>query len=354
MRILITGGAGFVGSHLAIELKKKYPTYAITCLDNLKRRGSELNIPRLTSLDIIFHHADIRNKEDLQGIPEFDCLIDASAEPSVLAGITSPIEQVVNNNLIGTLNCLELANKFKASFIFLSTSRVYPIKQLENVSYQEKETRFQWIDDQEQVNGVSSQGITEDFSLNGSRSFYGMTKLSSELLIQEYNELLGMKTVINRCGVITGPYQMGKVDQGVVVLWAARHFWKQSLGYFGYGGEGKQLRDILHVDDVFKLIDWQIHNVDQINGSLYNVGGGLHCSISLQELTHICEKISGNTIDIKKVVENRSADIRIYVTDNNKVTNETGWTPSYTPTQIMEEIFVWLQNNEHQLKKILA
>lgn len=353
MRILITGGAGFVGSHLAIELKKKYPAYEITSLDNLKRRGSELNLPRLSAHEINFVHADIRNTEDLQEITAFDCLIDASAEPSVLAGITSPISQVVNNNLIGTLNCLELANKFKANFIFLSTSRVYPIKQLEDVLFEEKDTRFQWTDDQK-LGGVSSKGIAEDFSLNGSRSFYGMTKLSSELLIQEYNDLLGMKTIINRCGVITGPYQMGKVDQGVVVLWAARHFWKQSLGYFGYGGEGKQLRDILHVHDLFNLIDWQIHNIDTVNGELFNVGGGLSCSTSLQELTSICQEISGNTIDIKKVVENRSADIRIYTTDNTNVTKQTAWKPTYTPTQIMGEIFEWLEKNESQLKKILA
>lgn len=353
MKILITGGAGFVGSNLGIELKTKYPTYEITALDNLKRRGSELNLNRFHEHNIQFIHADIRNAEDLQEVEAFDILIDASAEPSVLAGITSPITQVVNNNLVGTLNCLELAKKFDAKFIFLSTSRVYPIKNLENALFEEKESRFTWTNNQE-LGGISAKGISEDFSLTGSRSFYGMTKLASELLIQEYNELLGMKTVINRCGVITGPYQMGKVDQGVVVLWAARHFWKQKLNYIGYGGEGKQTRDILHVKDLFNLIDWQIHNIESINGELFNVGGGNECSISLQELTKICEEVSGNQIEIQKVIENRSADIRIYVTDNTKVTERTGWKPTYTPKAIMEEIFEWLKNNETQLKKILG
>lgn len=204
MKILITGGAGFVGSNLALLFKQQFPNYQITCLDNLKRRGSELNIPRLMSQGIKFIHGDIRCKEDLSEIQDIDFVIDASAEPSVMAGITSPVEQVYNNNLTGTVNCLELAKKLSAGFIFLSTSRVYPIKTLENLNFEEKETRFV-LSDNQPVTGVSSKGIAENFPLEGSRSFYGATKLASELMINEYNALAGVKTVINRCGVITGP-----------------------------------------------------------------------------------------------------------------------------------------------------
>jgi CDP-paratose 2-epimerase len=353
MNILITGGAGFAGSNLAIKLKQHYPSYRITAFDNLKRRGSELNLPRLRLHEINFVHGDIRNKEDLFFNETFDLLIDASAEPSVLAGITSPVEQVVNNNLMGTVNCLELASRHKAAFIFLSTSRVYPMATLEEARFNETATRFNWTDEQE-TPGISSKGITEQLPLKGARSFYGATKLASELLIEEYQALTGMKTVINRCGVLTGPWQMGKVDQGVIVLWIARHIFGGKLSYNGYGGTGKQVRDILHIDDLYNLIDWQIHHLDKVNGETFNVGGGLETSISLQELTKICEEITGNKIEISSQPENRVADIRIYVTDNSYVTKITGWKPAIDTRRIVKDIADWINTYKEELKPILA
>lgn len=352
MRILITGGAGFVGSNLALLFKEQYPGFEITCLDNLKRRGSELNLPRLANHGIKFVHGDIRSREDLYEIKDMDFIIDASAEPSVMAGITSPVEQVYNNNLTGTVNCLELAKRIGAGFIFLSTSRVYPIKTLETLNFIEGETRFQ-LSDEQPVPGVSGRGIAENFPLDGSRSFYGATKLASELLITEYNALAGVKSVINRCGVITGPWQMGKVDQGVVVLWMAKHFWNQKLAYIGYGGHGKQTRDILHVKDLYNLVNWQIHNIDKINGEIFNVGGSNEVSVSLLELTSFCESISGNKISIDRVSETRAADIKLYLTDNSKVSRITGWKPQIKPDQIMKEIHDWIKTNESTLSKIL-
>jgi CDP-paratose 2-epimerase len=350
--ILITGGCGFVGSNLAVFLKNKYTTYSVIAFDNLKRRGSELNITRLKETGVEFFHGDIRNKEDFDQFGNIDLLIEASAEPSVLAGINSSLDYLINTNLNGTINCLNFALQNKANFIFLSTSRVYPIKQLENISFTESLSRFEILSSQF-IPGVSANGITENFPLEGSRSFYGATKLASELLIYEYNELLGMKTVINRCGVITGPYQMGKVDQGVIVLWVARHFWKNKLGYFGYGGEGKQVRDILHIHDLFRLIDIQIHNINQYSGQIFNVGGGNDCSVSLKELTAICEEVTGNKIPIEKVVETRVADIRIYITDNSKISEVSGWKPEKKPKEIISEIHKWIEENQNNLFEIL-
>ncbi|MDX2189286.1 MAG: NAD-dependent epimerase/dehydratase family protein, partial [Bacteroidota bacterium] len=126
--ILITGGAGFVGSYLAIKFKAYYPQVDVICLDNLKRRGSELNLPRLKSAGIQFVHGDIRNKEDFEGLPPIDLILEASAEPSVLAGIQSTPDYLLNTNLNGTINCLNFAVRHQAKFIFLSTSRVYPIR----------------------------------------------------------------------------------------------------------------------------------------------------------------------------------------------------------------------------------
>lgn len=352
-KIVITGGAGFVGSSLAIELKKNYPNYEIYCLDNLKRKGSELNVARLGKAGVQFVHGDIRNKEDFEALPQADVLIEASAEPSVLAGLNggSP-DYLMNTNLFGTVNCLNYAVKCKADFIFLSTSRIYPIRTIETLSFEEQETRFSLTDNQS-VMGVSSKGIAENFPLDGARSLYGTTKLASELIIQEYQEFYNLRTVINRCGVLTGPWQMGKVDQGVMVLWIAKHYFEQQLAYIGYGGSGKQTRDMLHIADLYRLIDWQLHNMDKVNGEIMNVGGGADVSVSLQELTAICQKVTGKTIPITKIAENRPADIRLYVTDNTKVTALTGWKPSIGITQIVEEITEWLDENRAALEPIL-
>ncbi|MFN3784554.1 MAG: NAD-dependent epimerase/dehydratase family protein [Spirosomataceae bacterium] len=351
--ILITGGAGFVGSSLALSLKSSYPDYQIYCLDNLKRKGSELNLPRLATAGIHFVHGDIRNKEDFDSLPLVDTVIEASAEPSVLAGLNggSP-DYLINTNLVGTVNCLNYAVRAKAQFIFLSTSRVYPIKAIEKLHYVESDTRFELAKEQP-IRGVSDKGIAEDFPLDGARSLYGTTKLASELLIQEYQEFYGLQTVINRCGVLTGPWQMGKVDQGVMVLWIAKHFFEQSLAYIGYSGLGKQTRDMLHVKDLYRLVDWQIHHLEQINGEIFNVGGGREVSVSLQELTEICQRVTGKTIPITRVAENRPADIRLYQTDNSKVTERTGWKPEIGMEQIVEEITAWLAENKAILAPIL-
>lgn len=350
--LLVTGGCGFVGSSLCILFKSKYPALRVVAFDNLKRRGSELNIERLKLAGVDFVHGDIRNEEDFDQIGKIDFLIDAAAEPSVMAGINDSLDYVINTNLNGTVNCLNFAVKNKALFIFLSTSRVYPFGPLDNLFFSESETRYELL--QEQVTaGSSSNGISAEFPLSGPRSFYGATKLSSELLISEYVEFLGLKAIVNRCGVITGPWQMGKVDQGVVVLWMARHYWKKELTYNGYGGLGKQVRDLLHVNDLFALIDHQLHHPEDIVGKTLNVGGGIGSSVSLKELTLLCEKITGNTIKIESVPDNRKADVRIYVTDNTDVTKLTGWTPTYKVEEMLSEIYDWIQLHEEKLKKIL-
>jgi CDP-paratose 2-epimerase len=353
MKVLITGGAGFVGSSLAILLKQKYPGYSVICFDNLKRRGSELNITRLSEHGIEFIHGDIRNKEDFNEIPkDVTSLIEASAEPSVLAGINGTPDYLINTNMFGTINCLNFATSVKASLIFLSTSRVYPIEKLEEINFNETTTRFE-IAAKQQLVGLTQRGLSEDFPINGFRSFYGTTKLASEFFIQEYHKYYNLKSVINRCGVIAGPWQMGKVDQGVISLWVARHYWKKKIAYFGYGGEGKQVRDVLHVKDLFNLIDFQLHNFDTVNGKLMNAGGGQNTSTSLLELTEICEAITGNKIECDSVKENRAADIRIYITDNSYVTKLSGWTPKTSMKDIVTDVFQWMRENETQLKKIL-
>jgi len=352
MNILITGGCGFVGSHLALALKSKYPSYNLYALDNLRRRGSELNISRLKEAGITFVHGDIRNKSDFDALPKIDTVIDAAAEPSVQSGLDGSTDYLIDTNLNGTINTLNFALRNKADFIFLSTSRVYPIERIGEIKFTESNTRYD-LSKEQLLPGITQAGISEQFPLNGYRSLYGTTKLAGELIMEEYQSLLGLKGVINRCGVITGPYQMGKVDQGVVVLWMARHFWKKSLSYTGYGGLGKQVRDMLPVSDLFRLIDLQIHDMKRFQGEVFNVGGGVESSVSLKELTSLCESITGNRIPISAVTETNKADIRIYLTDNAKITKWCGWKPEVTVKDTLNSIYCWIRDNESQLNKIL-
>lgn len=353
MTILITGGAGFVGSSLCLKLKETYPSYTIIAFDNLRRRGSELNLPEFKAKGIQFIHGDIRNSEDLRAIGGFDILVEASAEASVMAGLDSDPSYVINNNLYGSINCFNACITHKAKLIFLSSSRVYPIDRIENANFVEDETRFSFSGHQDQQ-GISASGISEDLNLAGARSFYGTTKLSSELFIQEYAAFYGLKAAVTRFGVIAGPRQMGRSDQGVVTLWMAKHYWKQSLKYIGYGGTGKQVRDILHIDDLIDLVEMQIHQTDRFEGKVFNAGGGLMSSVSLRELTDICETVTGNRISISPDSENRPADLRAYITDNTKIESETGWKPKRSPEQICADIFNWIDQNEAILKSILS
>lgn len=352
MNILITGGAGFVGSNLAVFLKKKYTSYTIMVFDNLKRRGSELNLFDFKQLDIQFIHGDIRSAEDFDAIPAYDIMIEASAEPSVMAGLDSNPYGVINTNLYGSINCFNSCIKNKAKLIFLSTSRVYPIERIENANFEETETRFVFSKNQSEV-GISENGISEELSLLGSRSFYGTTKLSSELFIQEYAAFYELPSIITRFGVIAGPRQMGKTDQGIVTLWMAKHFWKHSLKYIGYGGLGKQVRDILHIDDVVALIDLQIHNFDKFKSKVFNAGGGLGNSLSLLEMTTLCEEITGNKIQIDKNPITRPADLKAYITDARKLEIEIDWTPKILTKQVFEDVFKWIYENEKDLNNIL-
>lgn len=351
-RILVTGGAGFVGSSICLKLKEQFADIEITAFDNLIRRGSELNIPRFKKYGIDFIRGDVRNREDLN-LSDTDLLIECSAEPSVMAGVTSSPEYLVDTNLVGALNCFELARKNKSDVVFLSTSRVYPVKHLNSLLFREEDTRFSLIENQS-VRGSSREGVTEDFPLDGVRTLYGASKLSAEFMLTEYINNYGIKGIINRCGLIAGPWQMGKIDQGVIVLWMAKHIYKKQLSYIGFGGRGKQVRDIISIDDLFNLLKIQLSDIEKYSGQVFNVSGGRKNSLSLQELTSLCREISGNEINIAQIKEERPGDIRIYIGDNSKITKLSGWYPKKTTGFILKEIYEWISENKKILEPVLS
>jgi CDP-paratose 2-epimerase len=147
---------------------------------------------------------------------------------------------------------------------------------------------------------------------------------------------------------------MGKVDQGVVVLWMAKHFWKGNLAYIGFGGEGLQVRDVFHVDDLYQLVKYQIHHIDKVNGEIFCVGGGEKVSVSLKELSEFCIQITGNVIPIQKIPDTRVADIPLYISDTRKVEAICGWRPQKSVEDILTDIYQWMRENESDLRPILA
>ncbi len=335
MKILITGGCGFVGSNIGIYLKKKYKNAQISSLDNLIRQGSRLNQNRLKNYNIKNYNFNIEEFNKLEKLPKFNLIIDCCAEPAIEASQKEP-DRVFNTNLIGTFNVLKKCLKDKTNIIFLSSSRVYSINKLRSIIKSVKISKPLKI----------KKKIDEKFSIESASSLYGFTKFASEKLIKELFFRTNLKYIINRFGVIAGPWQFGKQDQGFVSLWIAKHLFRKKLLYKGFGGYGHQVRDLLHIDDVCKIIHLQIQKINIINNETFNVGGGVKNKVSLKNLTKKCEILTKNKIKIKKDPSTSIFDIPYYVTNNKKIHRFYNWSPSKNIDDILRDIYFWLKDNK--------
>lgn len=337
--ILITGGCGFIGSNLAVAFRKRGDR--VVALDNLSRRGSEILLERVRQAGAEFVRGDIRNPKDLEQVAgPVDLMIECSAEPSVLVGIDgNDAEFMVQNNLVGSLHCFEFARKRKAAVVFLSTSRVYPYDRLNRQEYREEATRFSPAGSSA---GFGPAGVGLDFPMDGARSLYGATKLASEIMLQEYSRQYDLPAVITRCGVVAGPWQLGKQDQGVFTHWLVSHLLGRPLSYIGFGGQGKQVRDLLHVDDLVDLVLLQSRRISEFRGEVFPAGGSSFSSLSLQEATEICRRLAGRGVPVSAQPENRPADVIWFLTDNRSTIERLGWKPSRNAETILRDIRDWL------------
>ena len=353
MRVLVTGGAGFIGSSIALALAARHPDMEVLAADNLYRRGSELNLPRLKAAGVAFHHADVRHLADLEAIGQFDALVECSAEPSVMASVDGGGDYVVQANLVGAYHCLEAAARRGAQVGFLSTSRGYPVAAQEALATEETETRLELAADQP-TPGASAAGIAEDVPLAGARTLYGATKLAAELLIEEYRAERGVSAVVNRCGVVAGPWQMGKVDQGVFTHWMLSFVLGRPLSYIGYGGTGKQVRDLLHVADLVDLVEEQLARPEHWDGRTFNVGGGREVSLSLLETTAICRELTGRDLEIGSVPQTRQGDVPVYLSDCGALFSHTAWRPRRGAREILADIHGWILDDEALVRGALG
>jgi CDP-paratose 2-epimerase len=342
MRILITGICGFVGSQLARYLRERRDGRAleIVGIDNLSRIGSELNRRTLRRLGMCVLHGDIRMASDLEAVGAVDWIVDAAALPSVTAGVDgrSRPRQLVEHNLLGTLNLLEHCRAWEAGFILLSTSRVYSIAALTGLEMSVCDEAFRPALRDGAGDGLSAAGVDESFSTTPPVSLYGATKAASEALALEYHHAFGFPVWIDRCGVIGGAGQFGHAEQGIFSYWINAHLRKRPLRYNGFGGRGFQVRDCLHPSDLGALIFRQI---EQGAGGpaqrVVNVAGGAANSMSLRQLTRWCDERFGLR-PIEQEPRGRTFDVPWLVLDAARALELWDWAPEVTIDRILEEI----------------
>ncbi len=352
MTILITGAAGFVGSKMVEYLCDSDKSITLIGIDNLSRKGSEYNVGKLAKFNCKFIKGDIGIQKDIYAIPKVDWIIDCAANPSVLAGLNNDSLQLINDNLTGTFYLLEKCKRDGAGLIMLSTSRVYSIEALNKIKLVENENHFSINKNVNHQQGLSSKGIAESFSTTAPISLYGATKLASEILALEYHNSFGFPVWINRCGVIAGAGQFGKIDQGIFSFWVYQYLLNKPLSFIGFGGSGKQVRDMVHPYDVFQLIQKQIAKPNRKIHRTVNIGGGVDNALSLAQLDSFCKEDIDADKQINKIAENRSFDIPLYITDYSLANKLWQWQPSYTVDKILKEILSYAEDNIEHIKQI--
>ncbi len=350
MKVLITGAAGFVGSTIAKVLKATNPELSVIGVDSFMRPGSEQNRIKLANLGIPIIHADLRSTSDVDSLPVADSIIDAAANPSVLAGIdgNTSSRQLIEHNLNGTINLLEYCKKHKASFILLSTSRVYSILGLSQIQVETQNKAFTPIADQKFPEGISELGVSETYSTQPPISIYGATKVTSEILAQEYGATYDFPVWINRCGVLAGSGQFGRPDQGIFSFWINSYLRKAPLKYIGFGGNGYQVRDCLHPRDIVPVIVKQINSKSTEVQPICNYSGGIEQSMSLAQLSDWCSEHCG-AHDVESEEEMRPFDIPWMILDNRKAKELWDWSPKTSIEETLQEILEHAKANPNWL-----
>jgi CDP-paratose 2-epimerase len=338
MRILISGICGFAGSTVARSLLAA--GHQVTGFDNYIRPGSETNREPLERLGARVITADLRHAREVETLPAADFVIDAAANASVLAGVDgrTSSRELVDHNLVGTINVLEYCKTHQAGFILLSTSRVYSIAPLAALPVVVDQKAFQPDSKGQLPAGLTAAGLDETFATTAPISLYGATKLASEALALEYGETFGFPVFINRCGVLAGAGQFGRADQGIFAYWINSWLRKRPLKYLGFGGHGHQVRDCLHPRDLVPLLEKQMTAPNiAVADRIVNLAGGAASALSLRQLSDWCEKRFGPH-PVAPDGTPRPFDLPWIVLDSAKAARLWNWQPLQKTPAILEEI----------------
>jgi CDP-paratose 2-epimerase len=339
MKILITGGLGFIGTNTAIYLKDKGNDVYI--LDNISRKGNVDNLEHLSKeIDFNMITKDIRNFFDIEEIfkkERFDAVIHLAGQVAVTRSVVNPREDF-EINALGTFNILECLRLHSPDtiFIYSSTNKVYGDYATDLV---EEDTRYSYSD--------KNFSINEETPLDF-HSPYGCSKGTADQYVRDYHRIYGLNTIVVRQSCIYGPNQFGIEDQGWVSWFSIAAIHEKEFTIYG---NGKQVRDVLHVHDLSRLYLNMIENIEICTGEIYNVGGGLENTLSLLELIEIIEKKINRKIDYK-YDEWRPGDQKIYISDISKVSKDIGWHPEIKINEGVSMMMDWISENSEKLKKM--
>ncbi len=316
-KILITGGAGFIGTNLAAYLLKKGKRVRI--FDNLSREGTKENLKWLKTLkgnlEVII--ADIRDdKKVREVVKNVDVIYHLAAQVAVTSSVTDPKEDF-EINALGTLNLLEAMRKFspESILIFASTNKVY------GELY--KNSKFAVAEDQ----------ILDFYSP------YGCSKGAADQYVRDYSRIYGLKTIVFRQSCIYGLHQFGTIEQGWVAHFAISGLKGRSITIYG---DGKQVRDVLDIDDLIKAFQLSLKNIARTKGEIYNIGGGRENSISLLKLIAKLEKLIGKKIPYA-FANWRPGDQKIYISDIKKAKKDFGWSPKIKVDEGLKRLLNWIK-----------
>jgi len=351
MKILITGICGFAGSTLARALLESAENLQVTGVDNFIRPGSELNRRALARLGVKIIHADVRSATDFETLPTADYVIDAAANPSVLAGVDGQTSsrQLIEHNLWGTVNILEYCKAHRAGLILLSTSRVYSVPPLAALPVEVHARAFRPKPGARLPEGLTAAGLSENFSTSPPVSLYGSSKLASETIALEYAETFGFPVWINRCGVLAGAGQFGKADQGIFSFWINAHLRRHPLKYIGFDGGGHQVRDCLHPRDLVPVLLAQMKHQGHGRPRIANFSGGADNSMSLAQLTDWCDVRFGKH-SVAGDPQPRPFDIPWMILDSSLAAKSWGWSPKVLLPQVLDEIARHAEQNPDWLE----
>jgi CDP-paratose 2-epimerase len=339
VRILVAGVCGFVGSSLA-RAWAEGGGHSLVGIDSLARPGSEVNRLALRDLGVDVRHADLRVASDVESLPDVDAVVDAAASPSVLGGVDGSVSsrQLVEHNLLGTVNLLEVCRRRRAAFVLLSTSRVYSIQPLAGLTTRVRNGAFEPDPAAGPLPpGLSPEGIAEAFPTAPPVSLYGSTKLAAEQLALEYGEAYGFPVFVDRCGVLAGAGQFGRPDQGIFAYWVNSWLRRRPLAYLGFDGCGHQVRDCLHPADLAPLVERQLGSTDRSKPRVVNVGGGLDSAMSLRQLSDWCRERFFRQ-EVASDRRQRPFDLPWIVLDASLAREAWRWSPRRTTPDILEEI----------------